>query len=345
MERPPFAKHLARYVQAVAIALLFVIAPSAPLSVRAQGPNLLQNPGFELPHVQSIPGKENCFIAAPWVAWYVEDSPEEQAKGYRVAPEYKGSTWADHPGNRVRSGEFAQQWFKSFGNFQAGVFQVVPNVTPGARYRFEVWAMAWSCDDESKGKCSGATSGNPSPMHMRIGIDPTGGTDVFSPAVVWSDEQNPYDAWQLFAVEAVAQNSSLTVFFYSYPDYRSQDNNVYIDDASLVLMAPPPTPTPPPTNTPTMTPTPLPTSTPTLTPMPTATHTPTVTHTPTATAAATLTSMPPPTPTNTPPPTPTPRPSIADRLVTGPGPIILLGAGVVVAGLSLGIILRRRPRV
>jgi len=316
----------------------FAAVVMAPVSAHAEGPNLLQNPGFESPFAASIPGKENCLIAVPWVAWFVQGSPEETSQGYKLAPEYKMATRADYPGNRVRSGDLSQQYFHSFGNFQAGVYQVVSNVTPGARYKFDLWAMTWSCNDERKGNCGGATSGDPSPMHLRIGIDPTGGRDPFNPAIVWSPEQNAYDNWYPFSVEAAAQSSTITVFVYSYPDYRSQDNNVYLDDASLTLVAPPPTPTPKPTNTLRPTNTPLPTNTPTA--KPTATNTPLPTNTPTAKPTATNTATPTHTPLPTPTLTPTPVPLLGQ--LSGAGLAVPAIGLVVIIGVAAGVVLSRR---
>ena len=86
-------------------------------------------------------------------------------------------------------------------------------------------------------------------MHFKIGIDPTGGGDPFSPAIVWGEENNAYDKWTLLQAEAVAQKSTVPVYVYSYPTYRSQDNNIYLDDASLVVVAPPPAPTRQPSGT------------------------------------------------------------------------------------------------
>jgi hypothetical protein len=327
------------------LALSLVVATPA----LAQGPNLLQNPGFEHPFAASIPGKENCFIAVPWLAWYVEGSPEETSQGYRAAPEYKLAIRQDYPGNRVRSGELSQQYFKSFANFQAGVYQVVPNVAVGARYRFELWGMTWSCNDQARGNCGGATSGDPSPMHMRIGIDPTGGRDPFNPAIVWSPEQNAYDSWYHFVVEAVAQRSTITVFTYSYPDYRSQDNNVYLDDASLVIVAAAPTATPRPTNTPaaTATPMPTPTNTPaaTATPMPTPTNTPAATATPMPTPTNTPATMATPTATHTPMPTATPtQVPLLGQITSTPGLLVPIVGLAAIVGLCIGIVMRRRRR-
>lgn len=248
-----------------------------PSGVAAQGPNLLANPGFEYPFHASLPGKDNCFIAHGWTGWFLNGTPEETNQGFLRAPEYKAATRHDAPFNRVRNGEAAQQWFGSFSTFRGGVYQQVGNVTPGARYRFEAWAMVWSChfsSEKDAGNCADARSGNPSPMRVRIGIDPTGGTDPFSGAIVWSGIYEPVDNWQQLQVEATAQGNRVTVFVYSDPEYRNRNNNVYVDDASLVMVSAPPTPRPQPTNTP------RPTAAPTDTPEPTATPTPEATETP-----------------------------------------------------------------
>ncbi len=345
----------ARIVLLVVLLALFVIPPAA---VTAQGPNLLQNPGFEAPFAASIPGKENCLIATPWVAWYVQGSEYDTSRGYRLAPEYKMATRADYPLNgRVRNGDLSQQFFHSFGSFEAGVYQVVQNVTPGATYKLEMWIQTWSCSDESTGLCSGNTSGGPSPMHVRIGLDPTGGTDPFNPAIVWSPEQNAYDNWYLFSVEAAAQNRTVTVFVYSHPDYPSQDNNVYLDDASLVLMGPPPTATPRPTNPPTVTPPATATVRPTAVPPATATVAPTAAPPPTNTAAPTAAPLPTtapsvapqptsaPKPTSAPLPTATPvPPSLLEQLTSGPGLLVPLIGLALIVGVSIGVVVVRRRR-
>jgi hypothetical protein len=223
---------LMRRLVLIAVIVLCLVAAFA-IPILADGPNLLQNPSFERPYVP-MAIKENCRIAAPWVPYYYEGAPSETVQGYRVAPEYKAAFYWEYPGNRVHSGELSQQYFHTYANFEGGVYQQVSGVTVGQLLRFGMWVSSWSCDKESKGNCGGAKSGEPSPMHIRIGIDPNGGTDSRAAGIVWSNEVNAYDTWELVQVEAEANKSTVTVFVYSYPDYRSQDNNVYLDDASLV---------------------------------------------------------------------------------------------------------------
>lgn len=219
------------------VALALLVGLTVALPVRAQAPagDLLHNGSFEAPY-HTLPAKDNCHVAAGWHAYWLEGSEWEVSHGYRLAPEYKPATRWDPPLNRVRSGELAQQFFHSWGNFQAGVLQQVPGVRVGDHLRFQLWGMTWSCDRADSGKCSDARSGDPSPMHLRIGIDPYGGVDPMGPNVVWSPEQNAYDDWHLFSVDARALAGTVTVFVYSYPDYRSQNNDVYLDDASLVSL-------------------------------------------------------------------------------------------------------------
>ena len=76
-------------------------------------------------------------------------------------------------------------------------------------------------------------------MRMKIGIDPTGGTDPWSGNIVWSGEQNPLDTWALLSVETVAKSNQVTVFTHSAPPWPTKHNDVYWDDASLVSTAPP----------------------------------------------------------------------------------------------------------
>jgi hypothetical protein len=225
----------------------------------------------------------------------------------------------------------------SNGAFVAGLYQQAP-ATPGTTY----WANVVWLVYEPAGKMDNTVG-------RRVGIDPTGGTDPTSPAIVWSQ-----DLWHTFQscefkicpelqVSAVAQNSTITVFvriedtwknrrneFPSVPDaFFQMEEQFWIDDVGLIptnaVPTPtpePPTPTPiPPTATP-VPPTPMPVA-PTDTPAPpTETLTPTVrlaeaSSTEAAAAIAQADTptpvLPTPTPTFTPSPTPMPLPPTPTR--------------------------------
>lgn len=225
-------------VLALVVAPLGVPAP-AMAQPSQQGQNLLINPGFDDPYSQRYPA---IIVADGWTPWWVQPDSSDAFPGYcdyRVkppscqpyaVPEFKGAAPFSE---RIRSGNNAQQWFKTWSIFLAGVSQQVTGVTPGQTYQFSAYMMSWSND----GAANYQSAGQPS-MGLQLGIDPNGGTDPFSPSIIFSQSQNAFDAWNLLSVEAVAKSSTITVFVRSWPVLALKDVNVYLDDASLVATGP-----------------------------------------------------------------------------------------------------------
>ena len=144
--------------------------------------------------------------------------------------------------------------------FIGGIYQQISNVVPGATY----WAnVIWMVFHPA-----GAIDGT---VGRRIGIDPTGGADPKSPAVVWSQEvwnklvSCPYKICRELQVQTVARNTTITVFvriedtwknrrdeFSFVPaEFFGAGESFWIDDVGLVPVgdvpaAPQPTPTPAP---------------------------------------------------------------------------------------------------
>ena len=252
-------------------ATLLIILPalSGPVLVLATPPlqdqNLLVNPSFEWGfHFQG--GIGELKVADGWSAWYLDEGQYPPYWKNR-RPEF-GLT--SEPA-RVHDGWSAQQYGIIYSTHTAGIYQQVSGVPQGARLHFTMWAHLYAYDEDPK-------KARP-PLHMKIGIDPTGGTDALADHVVWGEEFDAFD-WHQFSVEAVAENSTVTVFTYSSPEWPMKHLTPNWDGASLVLVATPtptpcpPTSTPAATNTPTLTPTPVDTPTPTATPTPTNTPTP-----------------------------------------------------------------------
>ena len=237
------------------------------------------------------------------------------------------------------------------GTFTAGIYQEVPNVTPGVSYRVTIgWAAS--------------NAGN---MERKLGIDPTGSTDPRSPNVVWGPSVWDKTRMPNLMVSAVAQAPKITVFVRVHHPQSFGADQVFLDAVGLIVdpnqPAPtatftpvPPTPAPPtstavpptftpvPSETPTGSPTPTMTasSTPTDTATPTSTATHTSTHTATATAThsptATSTATSTPTATQTPTPSPTPSPTPTPFLGIGLDRLedLALGIGVIsFAGVAL----------
>jgi LysM repeat protein len=181
-----------------------------------------------------------------------------------MRPEFNSADFAAFP-NRVHNGFKAQKYFSYGRMHEAGLYQQVVGIEPGATLRFAIYMQAWQCSEPKNCGQNGSRSDAPAEMHLRVGIDPYGGTDPFSANVVWSPEKPAFDHWVQFSVQAQAKGGAVTVFTHSRAewDYARANNDVYLDDASLTVVgegttvpgtAQPtgsPTPTLAPMNTPT----------------------------------------------------------------------------------------------
>jgi LysM repeat protein len=228
-------------------------APAAPAAAvpAPQGANLLQNPGFESPYGKQccqtdlgtyLPGTpiDEVQVAWGWAGWWLQPDLDpahpgdcRNATGPCIAwhrPEWREAACGAVCANRVRSGDNAQKYFTFYSVHDAGMLQQVSGVRAGQRLRFSAYMQGWSTHENY-----GASSGQGG-MGMRVGIDPTGGTNPFSSRVVWSAAFDTYDTWGLYSVEAVAQGGTVTVFTRSAPAWPLQHNDIYVDDASLVVV-------------------------------------------------------------------------------------------------------------
>jgi hypothetical protein len=196
-----------------------------PAACPASGPNLLVNPSFEGQYVPYGAFKE-LNHAPPWIPWWRDGENNQR-------PEFKPAE-VSTAANRIHSGSSAQQYFKSHGMFKAGLYQSVLSVPTGSRLQFSAHGQAWSCEEFNQ--CPDGSSVNPSNMFMRVGIDPSGGTDPFGNSIIWSAYFNPLDQWQLSCVEAIAESDIVTVYLWASPDGPRQNQDVYWDDASLILL-------------------------------------------------------------------------------------------------------------
>lgn len=239
-------------------------APIPSLGAAAQGANLLRNPGFEGEYSTWWSGNTpyvTVQIAPDWNPWWLPQVESDPSWRNRM-PEYKPAAPYQ---NRIHSGANAQQYFTFYGTHVAGIWQQVP-VTPGARLRFSIWMQVWSSafDDPNVSESDGQ-------VDVKVGIDPTGGTDPFSATVVWSSPQRIYDQWFQMSIEANASSNNVTVYVRTEPQFPVKHNDIYMDDAELVALdgqAVTPSPTPEEFESPTPTATKPPVG-PTATPSPT----------------------------------------------------------------------------
>ncbi|MCA9981266.1 MAG: LysM peptidoglycan-binding domain-containing protein [Anaerolineales bacterium] len=222
------------------VAMLAFAAASLSQPAAAQGENLLTNPSFEGAYTTFTPitgyQQEACSVGvcttaqmpAGWLPWWVPQTEDDEPWFNRM-PEYKPVCPFDpcpYP-ERLKGGAQAMQYFTFHSSHQAGAYQQV-SVAPGTKLKFSVWGQAWSSASDK------VPSDYPTAVNMRIGIDPTGEANPFSPNIVWSGMANPYDNYALFEVEATAQADRVTVFMWSNPQEARKHNDIYWDEASLV---------------------------------------------------------------------------------------------------------------
>jgi LysM repeat protein len=224
---------------------------AAPRTAQAQtgGQNLLVDGDFEAPPTwPQQDGIGEVQVAPGWRAWYLDNPPgyvqipsncidsKEHASCYWMRPEFRDNTSFE---NRIHSGARSQKYFSYGRMHEAGLYQQVGGVQPGVTLRFAIAIQSWQCFNIDLCGKNGIRSDDPAEMHLRVGIDPTGGTNPFSPEIVWSPEQAAFDRWVEFSVEAVAKGDTVTVFTHSRAEwvYARLNNDVYLDDASLVVVS------------------------------------------------------------------------------------------------------------
>ena len=237
------------WLLALSVLVTLPLAGLASAASQADGPNLLNNPGFESPYSKQccqtdlskfLPDTpvDEVQVAVGWFGWWLQPDLDPAHPGACDTPgcvawhrpEWREANCGEVCANRIRSGSNAQKYFTFYSVHDAGMYQPVSGITPGARLRFSVHMQGWSTNSDY-----GPSSGQQS-MGMRVGIDPTGGTNPFSPNVIWSAVNDVYDAWGLYVIEAVARSSTITVYTRSTPVYGVQHNDIYVDDASLVVV-------------------------------------------------------------------------------------------------------------
>lgn len=235
------------------VLLVVIVLVTLPVNIThrasAQSPNLLTNPGFEdegrwlfqdgIREIQVPPGWFAFWRSIPPADLLLPSNcPHRSDTGcYWARPEFRDVKATEFP-DRVHSGLRALRYF-TFGRMhEAGLYQAVESIPVGARVRFSVWLQAWMCADASD--CMGGrVSDAPAHMHLQVGLDPKGSIDPWSSDIVWSPEGEAFDRWQQFQVEATPEAGVATVFIRSRPnwDWPRLNNDVYVDDARLEILA------------------------------------------------------------------------------------------------------------
>ena len=194
------------------------------LSAIAQGDNLLENPGFEAPF-DTLDGDPPREVAQGWTPWHIPAADGAPSFSNRQ-PEYLPT--APDP-TRILEGNDAQLITSFFATHDGGVLQNITGISSGTDLRFSVFAYIWSTTFDELD-----VSDQDGDVFVQVGIDPTGGTDPESDAIVWSEAGvEQYDAYNEYEIEAEAAGDSVTVFVRTTIGVPVKNNNIYLDKASL----------------------------------------------------------------------------------------------------------------
>lgn len=205
-------------IAAVVAAFMTTFAgPTTPTD--AQGTNLLINPGMLKPYVGQ--GASDQTAPNGWSLWFT------------------GSPVTSFPDNDLYGAYGGRQSWnirRSFVAFTAGGYQQVSGITIGSTIHATTWAQSYTCNDQVH-SCIGADhkhhSDTTSRAVVRVGIDPSGGTNPNSGQIVWSQNVSAFDVWTNLAVDAINCNATVTIFLYTTQSVGMFLNSVYFDDATL----------------------------------------------------------------------------------------------------------------
>jgi len=191
-------------------------------------PCSLQNGGLEGDYIQWADGTR---VAPHWSPWWNDDWDESNLRNAK--PEYNDTTIFSDPAYRIRSGERSQQYGVTWKHYQGGLYQQLTSCTVSDTLRFSAYGLGFAA------RVMGSSSSDPDgELVMKVGIDPTGGTNFASDQVRWSEASVSLDVYRRFEVTATVQSPVVTVFLYSEPLHHSRQdlwfhNTSYWDDASL----------------------------------------------------------------------------------------------------------------
>lgn len=189
-------------------------------------------------------GVAEISIPQGWGCFWESDAGE--SGDMRARPEAKVITriapYLDPP--RIPTGEtHAQQWFTFYKPHAAGIFRQL-EIPAGTEVTASVQYHAWCSNNDDPHTSDQEEAYG---MYGRLGLDPTGGIDPKSPAIVWSEQAFYFDIYQQILVTATAQETPMTIFIVSLAKWGTKHNDAYFSRLILATNGSP-TPPPPPTD-------------------------------------------------------------------------------------------------
>ncbi len=184
-------------------------------------PNLLVNGSLERPYAGK--GSNTRTVPQGWELWVGAGAPDAFPHTDTVQVIDGAVSWNIKQGYTV---------------FTVAGYQVVGGLTKGDVLKLTAYGWVYTCNNTENSCVIEAApyrqSDTAAGASLKVGIDPTGGTNPNAESVKWSASAAPYDQWAEMSVTATADGGSVTVFLYATQSNGLAMNNVYWDNASLV---------------------------------------------------------------------------------------------------------------
>jgi hypothetical protein len=174
-----------------------------------------------------------------WTNWVAPNPPKDL-----VTPELNiEDTRTGASALAVHNGPTSLRFVKHWSTWHAGVYRQFA-VTPLSVCKLSAWGRIWN----TNGGVFPVPSDTNTHPWLRVGIDPSGGTNPASQSVIWN-ELKVYDEWKRVEVQTVALAGSVTIFT-GFENGRTgqwdlQNMYAFLDTVEVVITDPtPPPPTP-----------------------------------------------------------------------------------------------------
>jgi len=116
------------------------------------------------------------------------------------------------------------------GDDSGHLYQTVTGLSAYSVYKVSAWALTAGWNGVSPDEEYYFTNNK-----ARVGVDPTGGTDPDSTAILWSDVRSPDRYYDELAVDFLAEDTTATVFLQCNQGESLDWNMVCLDDVSVSL--------------------------------------------------------------------------------------------------------------
>lgn len=131
----------------------------------------------------------------------------------------------------IRTGRYGSKMALAYATFDACLYRQLGAMDVGKVVTAEVWTRFYTRN---------AGNNNTGAINMCIGIDPYGGTDMESPAVIWSnwigedsDKDWHGEGWRPLRVEVTAKSTEVTVFLRGMCRWAVTTSAVFFDDVTV----------------------------------------------------------------------------------------------------------------